>query len=371
MTYKKIKVLHITFNMGIGGTEQVIRQIIENSDQSQFKHEVLCIDGGVGPLGKALMARGVYIEITRRIPGVDTKLITFVRRLIGSRDINVVHCHQYTPYFYGVLGAITTGAKVIFTEHGRFFPDRHNFKRRLINPLLVMITAHITAISESTAKAVAKYEYINRSRIEVVYNGIKKIGTQGLSRDKLLSELDLAVDNCKYIGTISRIEPIKNQVMMINAFYLVKQQFSDLKLILIGDGVKLSELKRLTRSLGIERDVVFTGFLDNPQRFISLFEIFLLSSFSEGTSMTILEAMSLSKPCVVTNVGGNPEIVTDGETGIVVPSDDAEKFSQAILKLLSDDKLMLTYGEEGRKQFLQKFTALHMINNYQKLYLDN
>lgn len=371
MTQKKIKILHVTFNMGIGGTEQVICQIIKNSDRDRFQHEVLCIDGSIGSLGNDLVADGIHIETTQRRPGTDFKLVGFVRHLIRVREIDVVHCHQYTPYFYGVLGAIRTGARVIFTEHGRFFPDRHNFKRRLINPLLAAVTEKITAISDSTANAVAKYEYINRSKIEIVYNGIKKIDSQDFRRDKLLGELGLTVDDCRYVGTISRIEPIKNQTMMIKAFFKVKQQVRDLKLILIGDGAKLPELKLLARSLGIEKDVIFTGFLDNPQRYISLFEIFLLSSFSEGTSMTLLEAMSLSKPCVVTDVGGNPEIVVDGETGIVVASDDSEKFAQAISSLLFDEKIRQTYGREGSNRFFQKFTASHMINSYQKLYLRN
>lgn len=371
MSKKKIKILHVTFNMGIGGTEQVIRQIIENSDQSLFIHEILCIDGEVGSLGRDLTEKGVHIELVQREPGTDLKLLRFVRRLIRERDIGVVHGHQYTPYFYGVLGAVGTGAKVIFTEHGRFFPDRHNFKRRLINPLLTRITENITAISAATANAVAKYEYIDRSKIKIIYNGIKKIDPQEFCRKDLLLDLGLTDDNCRYIGTISRIEPIKNQSMMIEAFFKVRQQVSDLKLILIGDGEKLPELKELVKSLGIEKDVVFTGFLDNPQRYIGLFEMFLLSSFSEGTSMTLLEAMSLSKPCVVTDVGGNPEIVVDGKTGVVVPSDDSDKFSHAILTLLHDEKIMQAYGEEGGNRFFQKFTAKYMINNYQKLYLGN
>ena len=217
----------------------------------------------------------------------------------------------------------------------------------------------------------AKYEYISRDKIEVIYNGIKEVDSQRLSRDELLSELGLAIDNSKYVGTISRLEPIKNQSMMIKAFFKVNQQIPGLKLILIGDGAKLLDLTQLAKSLGIEKDVIFTGFLDNPQRYISLFEIFLLSSFSEGTSMTLLEAMSMSKPCVVTDVGGNPEIVIDGETGMVVPSDDAEEFANAILNLLLDEDEMHAYGKAGNKRFFQKFTASHMINNYQKLYFGN
>ena len=367
MNDSKIKILHVTFNMGIGGTEQVIRQIIENSNSVQYQHEILCIDGCIGALGQELESKGIYIESTQRKPGTDIKLAGFIKSYIKRRKINVLHCHQYTPYFYGVLGALFTKAKVIFTEHGRFYPDRHNFKRRLINPLLLLRTAHITAISKSTADAVAKYEYIERKKIDVIYNGIEDLKEQEQNRDELLKELGLLSD-CRYIGTISRLEPIKNQAMMINAFYKVKKEISDIKLILIGDGAKLHELKQLVERLDIEKDVIFTGFLDNPQRFINFFEIFLLSSFSEGTSMTLLEAMSLSKPCIVTDVGGNPEIVVDEETGLLVPSDDVESFASGITMLLADEKKRFRYGDAARIRYCESYTVTNMVNGYQALY---
>lgn len=363
----KIKILHVTFNMGIGGTEQVIRQIIENSDQDRFTHEILCIDGQIGAIGQALKEKSIHIECTQRKAGTDLKLVFFIRNLIKQNKVDVLHCHQYTPYFYGALAAVGLATKVIFTEHGRFFPDRHNPKRRLINPLLALATDHIIAISKSTADAVAEYEYIPRNKIKVIYNGIGEIESKSLDRRALLTELDLE-ESSRYIGTISRLEPIKNQAMMINAFHKAKQMFPDLKLVLIGDGAKMQDLKKLTVSLGIEQDVIFTGFIDNPQRYITLFEIFLLSSFSEGTSMTLLEAMSLSKPCVVTDVGGNSEVIINKESGLVVLDNDVESFSKAIIRLLENKGEQKKFGRAGRTFFEKNFFVQKMISDYQKLY---
>ena len=363
----KIKVLHITFNMGIGGTEQVIRQILGNSDSERFIHEILCIDGSIGSIGKELQSKGFYIESTQRKSGTDLKLAGYIRRYISQRKVHVLHCHQYTPYFYGVMGALFTRAKVIFTEHGRFYPDRHNFKRKLVNPLLGLRTAQVTAISKSTADALTEYEYIPRDKINVIYNGIKDLDEKQYDRNKLLNELGLSADY-RYVGTISRLDPIKNHSMMIKAYSEVKQKLPDVKLIIIGDGDKMSDLKQLVKDLDIEQDVVFTGFIDNPQRFITLFEIFLLSSFSEGTSMTLLEAMSLAKPCVVTDVGGNPEIVKDFETGLLVVSDDAKKFSSSIMKLIANLNLLNEYGTASRHRFIEKYSVERMVESYHALY---
>ena len=368
MNDAKVKIMHVTFNMRIGGTEQVIRQIIENSAPEKFVHEILCIDGEAGSLGQELKAKGIHIECTQRKTGIDFNLILFIRRLIKVNKIDVLHCHQYTPFFYGALSAIGKAAKVIFTEHGRFYPDRRHVKRRFINPLLALATDHITAISKSTADALAEYEYLRRDRIKVVYNGIRDLQTDKLDKSELLNMLRLE-DNHRYIGTISRLEPIKNQAMMIRAFHQTKQLVPELKLIIIGDGAIKSDLIALARSLSIEQDVIFTGFIDNPQKLLSLFEIFLLSSFSEGTSMTLLEAMSLSRPCVVTNVGGNPEIVDNFKTGRLVPSDDVSSFSQAITEVLLDRQLAELYGEAGRSRFLDNYTVNRMIDSYEKVYI--
>jgi glycosyltransferase involved in cell wall biosynthesis len=159
--------------------------------------------------------------------------------------------------------------------------------------------------------------------------------------------------------------------MMINAFNKVKQNMPGLKLILIGDGDKMHDLRQLVESLDIKDDVIFTGFIDNPQKYISLFDIFLLSSFSEGTSMTLLEAMSLAKPCVVTNVGGNPEIVINNETGITVQSDDVDSFTRAINELLQNDSERNEYGIKGKACFEEKFSVGNMVASYQNLYFNS
>jgi glycosyltransferase involved in cell wall biosynthesis len=157
--------------------------------------------------------------------------------------------------------------------------------------------------------------------------------------------------------------------MMIKAFREVKNQMPGFKLVLIGDGEKMQELKQLTRSLDIEDHVIFTGFINNPQRFICLFDLFLLSSFSEGTSMTLLEAMSLGIPCVVTDVGGNPEVVENNSTGYVVPSDNDLLFSKSILDLLQNNTKRNEFAIKSRYRYLRKFTVEKMVSSYQNIYI--
>jgi glycosyltransferase involved in cell wall biosynthesis len=115
---------------------------------------------------------GITIHSRQRGPGLDWKTILWLRRLIKSGRFHFVHCHQYSPYTYGWFAHWGTGAKVVFTEHGRFHPDQHRTKARLINPLIALTSHRLVAISAATRDALIEYEYMPAAKIKVIYNGI-------------------------------------------------------------------------------------------------------------------------------------------------------------------------------------------------------
>lgn len=356
--------------MEMGGAEQVIRQIIENSDLDNFQPSVLCLDSKVGVIGQELKKLGFDTFCFERKSGLDRALIKKLKHYLRNEKIDVVHCHQYTPYVYGLLAAIGSNTKVLFTEHGRFYPDSYKWKRYLINPVLNFFTDKIVSISKATVDAMVKFENFPRRNIEVIYNGIKS-GEEVLSEkleSALKAELGIAKEDIVF-GTISRLDPIKNQKMMITAFRRVSEGLTNAKLVLIGDGPSREELEEHVSRCDLDGKVIFTGFIVNPQRYFCLMDIFLLPSLSEGTSMTLLEAMAFSIPCIVTDVGGNPEIVIENETGIVVPNDDSSRLAEAMITLSKNKALCAKYGERGRLRYQENFTVKHMVDAYENLYL--
>ena len=362
---KKIKVLHITFDMAIGGAEQLIRQLIESADTTIYGHQIACLDGKTGEIGQELIKQGINIKQFTRQPGFDFELIKQVRKYILGNKIDIVHCHQYTPYIYGLFASLGSGCKVIFTEHGRFYPDSYKWKRYLINPFISMFTDAIIAISESTGEALVKYENFPKHKIKVFYNGTTSFHAD--KNNQFKNEFNIPLDHI-VMGTISRLDPIKNQKMMIMAFAELARNFSNIHLLIIGDGPERESLQQLTRELLIEDNVCFTGFIVNPQRYLPMFDIFLLSSLSEGTSMTLLEAMSCAIPAVVTNVGGNPEIVINNETGIVTENDNMTAYSAAIQKLLENSELCISMGNAAKSRFDKLFSIEKMQEAYSSLY---
>jgi len=361
------KILHLTFDMRIGGTEQVIKNLIEGADANKFEHSIFCIESPVGPFGKMLMDKGIHIHSEARQQGFDFQLVKSIRKYISHNKIDILHCHQYTPWVYGTMAAMFTKTKIIFTEHGRFYPDSSTWKRKLVNPILNFFTGSVVAISEATKQALVDYENIPKRSIGVIYNGIAELKVDNDKVKQLKFSLNL--DEKKIIlGTIARFDPIKNHKMMLRAFANICIEHTNAVLVIVGDGDERTNLENLVEELKIKDKVIFTGYNPNPQHYLAMMDIYLLSSFSEGTSMTLLEAMSLGKPCIVTDAGGNAEIIKHKENGLVTGNDNLEQFTNCCNLLIADHVKQKLYGEEGRKIFERNFSLNNMRNRYRVLY---
>jgi len=259
----------------------------------------------------------------------------------------------------------------VFTEHGRFHPDQHRKKARLINPIIALTSHRLVAISAATRDALIKYEYMPASKITVIYNGITPLAVVEEDRkQKLVTELGIKSGEV-VIGTVARLDAVKNQAMMLQATRALIDQGYKVRLLLVGDGPERQNLEAITQQLELNSAVVFTGFQAKPADYLSLMDIFLLPSFTEGTSMTLLEAMSLGIPTVATRVGGTPEIVKDKETGFLVESDDLPAFTKAITSLLDHPVDRTKMGSAANVRFQQKFSVEQMVNQYQECYRVN
>jgi glycosyltransferase involved in cell wall biosynthesis len=354
--------------MRIGGTEMVIKNIIEGSDAAKYEMSIFCIEQPIGPWGEELEENGIEIFSKHRKDGFDLSLITAIRTCISDQNIDIIHCHQYTPWVYGALAAIGLKTKVIFTEHGRVYPDSSSWKRKIVNPILSFFTDHITAISNATKQALVNYEFLSAEKITVIYNGIKALPkVDEIEKANLKQQLLIKYDDV-VLGTVARLDPIKNHEMMLNAFSHVLAHHPKAKLIIVGDGDLLTTLREHCEQLDIADKVIFTGYITKPGSYIQIFDVFLLSSLSEGASMTLLEAMSLAKPCVVTDAGGNSEIIQNGYNGLVTENNNLNAFSHALLQIVDDTEKIETMGRAGKERFASHFSDNLMNQQYTRFY---
>ncbi len=159
-----------------------------------------------------------------------------------------------------------------------------------------------------------------------------------------------------------------NKAQMEKATRASRDQEFPLKLLQVRGDPQRDNLEKLAAELNLGESVIFTGFQSEPADYLSLMDIFLLPSFTEGTSMTLLEAMSLGIPTVATRVGGTPEIVADGETGKLVESDDLPAFTRAIQELLQDPNALSKMSQQARRRFEERFSAEQMVQQYEHCY---
>ncbi len=355
--------------MRIGGAEQVISNLVENTDKTKYDLSIICLEQTIGPFGRQLQNKGFELISFNRKPGFDISLIKSIRNYIISHKVDILHCHQYTPYIYGLFASFLTNTKIVLTEHGRFYPDQKKAKRILLNPILNLFTDCVTAISSATRDALVEFENFPRKKIRIVYNGIDD-SMYAIPVDTSLKQSLGIKQNDNVLGTVARLDPIKNHKMMVKSLKNVLRSYPDTILIIVGDGPERESLELLVSELGLSSHVIFTGYKHDIHNYLKIIDIFLLTSFSEGTAMTLLEAMATGLPCLVTDVGGNPEIAKDGETGFVVPNDDEKALTDKICNLLRDQDLITKMGSAGRMRFEDHFTVDKMVSAYEKIYDD-
>lgn len=355
--------------MVVGGAERLVYDMVRYPAFADNPPVVCCMDA-LGELGEKLIEEGYTVYCKGRHPGLDLEMITWLRDRIREEKADVVHAHQYSPLFYAVPAALLAGrVKVVYTEHGRFYPERKSWKRSLFNPLLAMGVDHLVSISEATADAMATYDNLPRKRIKVIHNGID---TSRLNHpiDKSAKRRELGLnEDCRIIGTAARLNSIKNIPMMLRVHKLVLQQVPDTLLVIAGQGEEEEPLKALAIESGIADKVKFIGLRFDLPEIYQLFDVFLLTSFSEGISVTLLESMASGVPSVVTDVGGNREVVVEGETGYMVPVDEYQQMAHRVCGLLQNCDKASKLGFAGRDRVGREFLVNGMMKAYFALYI--
>lgn len=170
------------------------------------------------------------------------------------------------------------------------------------------------------------------------------------------------------IGIVARLVPVKNHICLLKAFSLIKDKLKNVKLMIVGDGELRSDLEAYVRANGLNRDVIFLGNRRDTAEIIKTFDLFVLPSFSEGLSITLLEAMACRKPIIATDVGGNREVIGNNEAGILVPSDSVEALVSAMLELFTNKNKATELGNAGFKRVDRIFSLSHMVRKYEQVY---
>ncbi|QDS88354.1 Putative glycosyltransferase EpsD [Rosistilla ulvae] len=368
-------VMHV---MQVAGAEVLVKQIIERL-ADKIEPTVFCLDA-LGELGQQLRDAGVPVVVLDRQPGLDRNVPRRLAAEVRSRGIELLHAHQYTPFFYSALARLLHRApvKILFTEHGRHYPDIVSPKRRWANRLLLQRYAdRTTACCEFSTRALQQIEGFPAAF--TLANGVdlEQLPPRGdaATQADLRRRLGLDLDR-PYAACIARFHPVKDHATLIRGWYQLHQQLPDARLLLVGDGPQREAIESLVDQLAQSNSpsptfpdsIEFWGIRSDVADILRAVDLFTLTSVSEAASLTLLEAMASQCPAVVTDVGGNGEHVGDGVEGFLVPRGDHEALAGRFQNLLSDPVKSQAMGEMARARVVKKFDLQQTIAAYYRHY---
>lgn len=348
-------VVHLVSSLGVGGQEMVILQLVRHTDRSRFAPRVLCLHER-GALADQVEALGVPVEVIGG-PGVGAgaMLRRLVRRLRALAP-DVLHTHNPAPHQFGSLARMLARIPVlVHTKHGRnYFTST---SQQMWTRVAGRLSDLVVPVSADAAEVARDGDWVPAGRIRVIRNGVDP-GPVPAPR----------AGEPRRLIHVARLNEIKDQATLLRAMVLVHATHPDVTLDVIGDGDWGDRVRRLATDLGLDGCVRFHGMRDDVPAWLRRADLFVLSSESEGISITLLEAMAAGLPIVATDVGGNREVVVAGETGLLVPAKDPPAMAAAITALLDEPARALAMGAAGRRRVEAEFALELTVRAYEAAY---
>jgi glycosyltransferase involved in cell wall biosynthesis len=315
----------------------------------------------IGNRGEVALKDGFQIEVGRglKLPRAALDAYRFMLRY----KPDIVHCHNATATIVAApMARLARVGSIVSTRHGLVAPP-HSIRREAKFGLAARCCDWVVAVCEAARKNLLTLPFAPKERIVRVYNGAQRISCgHGAKRS----------DNSSFTFVhIGRLAPAKDQTTLLRAFAIAVHAQKGLSLVIVGDGVLRGELEHLSSELEINRSVSFVGEQHDVSPFLHNADGFVMSSVSEGVPVSLLEAMSVGLPVVVTNVGGMPEVISHGGAGIMVPPKNPEALASALLGLARDPELSETLGRASLGEYEERFRPEIMAEDYNRLYHSN
>jgi len=351
-----IRVTHISFGLDMGGQEKLLVELAKHVDRLRCSLHFISL-GGRGRLAGDIEDLGWPVTALSVPRGLRPDLVIRLAHEFRCQRSDVVHTHDNRSLFYAAPAArLTRVPGVVHTCHGR--DVRATPRQEAMARHLSRLVDRYVCVSQEV-KAQCREQGITGSRVCTVLNGID-------------------IDRFPYNGpspdgpvvTVARLSPEKDVANLIRATAIAAREEDNLRVEVAGGGSCLEDLKGLAAELDVAERVTFLGEVRDIPALLGRARIFVLPSLSEGIPLTVLEAMARGLPVVATRVGGLPEVVIDGETGLLVPAADPPALAEAVLALWRDPDAAGRMGNAGRRRAEERFDVRRMVSQYEALYLE-
>ena len=363
---KAARILQVVLSLTPGGTEHLVIEICKRLAAS-FEVSVCCLDDE-GAWAADARAHGVDVVALHRRDGFRPEIGRRIGRLAAERGVDLLHCHQYSPFVYGrIAKGWNPRLKLVYTEHGRLSDAPPTWKRRMVNPLLTRFDGAIVAVSDELRRYMIDARF-PAGRVAVIRNGIDA-GPRPSPADRRAARLALGIDEETFVAiSVARLDPVKDFGTLLDAFAAVRRQSARSRLLIVGDGPERGWMTRRAAQPDLEGAVDLLGFRSDVRALMAAADVYVNSSISEGLSITILEAMAVGLPVVATAVGGTPEVLIHGAGGMLVPGRDAARLAAALLALQADPTRRAEMAAAARRRLETSFTIDRMVDAYVSTY---
>jgi sugar transferase (PEP-CTERM/EpsH1 system associated) len=362
----KRRILFVNHSLAMGGIETMIVDMVRLLPKDQFHAEVAVFEGG-GSLEQVLEKEGITVHRLGKREGVDAGLFLRLRSLLRDGRFDVLHTHNYAAWLYGNVARRLAGTAIhVHTEHSGVSASKIRYAAERF---LSKSTSFVVAVSDHVVDVLVNKIGVASSRVKLIYNGVNTARFQrnAAQREDVRQSLGIAPSEI-VIGIVARLAPIKNHTYLLDAFAELLKSSPTVRLLIVGDGTERARLEAHAQQIGVSSTTIFTGERRDTERLLNAMDIYALASTSEGMNLTLLEAMSSGLPIVATAVGGNVEIVREGETGYLVPLNAPAEFARALAACASSETLRNTFGANARKSVAARFDEHAMIAQYAHLY---
>jgi len=359
-------IVHLIYRLDFGGLESLMVERINRMPAERYRHAIVCLTDCNPAFAKKIVRPDVAIHALDKQPGLSLPTHAALWRLLRQLQPAVLHSYNLSAIEYAPA-ALAAGVPVrVNGAHGRDADDplgtnrRHNLLRRLMVPFYDCCYANSAAM-----------EAWNRAVIGVPAHKSRMLAN-GIDAERFHPAPQQRHGDTLVIGTVGRLQAVKDHATLIDAFVLLRARIPDhaarLRLAIVGDGPLLQPLRDKVAALALQEAVWLPGARTDVADLLRGFDIFAMSSIAEGTPGSALEAMASALPVVGTSVGGIPEVIADGVTGLLVPPADPAALAGALEQYVLTQGLMQRHGAAGRERVLRHYSMAAMVAGYQDMY---
>ena len=368
---RSLHILHGVLSLDCGGVERIVVDLTRQALSGGRRVTVICLERP-GTLADEIVSLGAEVLCLHKPPGLRRELVDQAASFLRRQRPDVIHTHQIGALWYLGQAARQLSIPTLHTEHSDHVGHAKGWWRKLKTRLMWhragRLAARFCCVSEDIARSARRLGTVPSNKVQVVLNGIDVDRyADDCQRAAVRAELKIPAD-ATVLGTVGRLAEVKRQDLLLRAFGSLSVDFPRLNLLLVGDGPERQSLEQLAASLDVRDRVIFAGYQASPQRFLAAMDIFALTSRLEGLPLALLEAWATGLPAVASAVGGIPQVVETGRTGILFPGGDLAALEIALRELLLDPAKRRQLGAAGRDKVRETYSLERMAAEYDACY---